>query len=250
MGPSGAGKSSLCLALAAVIPHSTGGIFGGRVTVCGRDTRHVRPADLSAEVGTVFQDPESQLFSVVVEDEVAFGPESQGLPRSEIGRRVEWALRQVGMAEHRLRNPAYLSGGQKQRVAIAAAIATRPSLLVLDEPTASLDPVGSQEVAEALAALRRQSDAAVLMVTQDAELAASFADRVLLMKEGRLGHGGPPATVLADPDLLLDYAVEPPPLAVLSRWLSSNGLPTSFHTLAGAELSRRQALRQSCPPRS
>lgn len=242
MGPSGAGKSSLCLALAGVVPHSTGGYFGGRVTVCGMDTRRARPADLSAFVGTVFQDPESQLFSVVVEDEVAFGLESQGVPRAEIGTRVEWALRQVGMSEHRLRNPAYLSGGQKQRVAIAAAIAVRPSLLVLDEPTASLDPVGSREVTEALANLRHESDAAVFMVTQDAELAASFADRVLLLRDGRLGYDGSPAEVLADPDLLVDYAVEPPPLAELSSWLSRHGLPVSFHRLAAAEQCLRQAL--------
>jgi energy-coupling factor transport system ATP-binding protein len=143
MGPSGAGKTTLCLALCAIVPHSTGGVFGGRVVVCGQDTRRTRPAQLSARVGVVFQDPEGQILTTAVEDEVAFGLESQGLPRDEIARRVSWALEQVSLADHRRRNPSYLSGGQKQRVAIAAAIATRPDLLVLDEPTASLDPVGS-----------------------------------------------------------------------------------------------------------
>ncbi|MHB0875355.1 MAG: ATP-binding cassette domain-containing protein [Anaerolineae bacterium] len=160
-------------------------------------------------------------------------------PGAWTGPCARWAWPSTG-------NPAYLSGGQKQRVAIAAAIATRPSLLVLDEPTASLDPVGSREVTEALAALRHESDAAVLMVTQDAELAASFADRVLLLRDGRVGHDGPPAEVLADPDLLLEYAVEPPPLAELAHWLSLNGVAASFHTIDGAEHALREALRQEC----
>ncbi len=240
MGPSGAGKTTLCLALCALVPHSTGGTFGGNVVVQSRNTRSTLPAEMSAHVGVVFQDPESQLFTTIVEDEVAFALESQGLPREEIGRRVDWALERVRMTEHRHRNPAYLSGGQKQRVAIAAAIAPRPELLVLDEPTASLDPVGAQEVIQVLADLRRDLDSSVLVVTHDAELAGDFADRLLLLKEGHIGYDGPPAQAFQDPALLAEYAIRPPALAELSAWLTEHGRPARFHTFeqASEALSR------------
>ncbi|MGQ9552875.1 MAG: energy-coupling factor ABC transporter ATP-binding protein [Anaerolineae bacterium] len=249
MGHSGAGKTTLCLALCAIVPHSTGGVFGGSAIVTGQDTRHTKPAELSAYVGTVFQDPESQLFAATVEDEVAFGLESQGLPRAEIVERVSWALEQVRLSDHRLRNPAYLSGGQKQRVAIAAAIATHPQLLVLDEPTASLDPVGSQEVAQVLADLRRKLDSAIVMVTQDAELAADFADRIILMRNGQIGRDEPADVILARPELLHEYAVQPPVLSELAQWLRQQGLPLHFHSLAEAEqaLSASLSQRSACP---
>ena len=234
MGPSGAGKSTLCLALCGIVPHSTGGVFGGRALICGQDTRRTTPAMLSASVGVVFQDPESQLFTTTVEDEVAFGLESQGLPRAEIAERVAWALDRVGLSEHRERNPAYLSGGQKQRVAIAAAIAPHPRLLVLDEPTASLDPVGGGEVVQTLHHLRRELDSSVVMATQDAELAAEFADRVLLLREGQVGRDAPSAEVLRDPELLLAHAVRPPVMAQLSAYLVSRGLALGFHTMGQA----------------
>lgn len=247
MGPSGAGKTTLCLALCAIVPHSTGGTFGGSVLVCGQDTRHVKPPDLSAQVGVVFQDPESQLFTTMVEDEVAFGLESQGLPRTEIAERVAWALDRVGMSEHRLRDPAYLSGGQKQRVAIATAIATRPDLLVLDEPTASLDPVGTQDVVQVLGDLRHELESSVVMVTHDAELAADFADRVILLKDGLIGYEGTPTEVLSEPELLTAYAVQPPAMAELSVWLRWQGLTVRFHTLAQAEQVMRGALPERSP---
>ncbi|MGI6208202.1 MAG: energy-coupling factor ABC transporter ATP-binding protein [Anaerolineae bacterium] len=251
MGPSRAGKSTLCLSLCAVVPHSTGGVFGGRVVVCGQDTRHSSPAQLSPRVGVVFQDPESQFFATVVEDEVAFGLESQGMPQAEMAERVDWALGLVGMRDHRLRNPALLSGGQKQRVAIASAIATRPELLILDEPTASLDPVGAQEVVQALADLLTETDCAVVMVTQDAELAARFAHRVLLMDQGVVTHDGPASEVLRSPELLAAHAVTPPPLAELAAYLRQHGLDADFFHLEAAEAFLRSGLVQEDPwPRS
>lgn len=242
MGPSGAGKSTMCLALCGVVPHSTGGIFGGRVVVCGQDTRQATPARLSARVGVVFQDPESQLFATAVEDEVAFGLESQGLPRAEMRERVNWALGLVGMSDHRLRSPAVLSGGQKQRIAIAAAVATHPDLLILDEPTASLDPAGAREVAQALGELRRVTDCAQVMVTQDAELAAAFADRVLLMDQGRITHDLPARDALRLPDLLARHAVYPPPLTVLSAYLRDRDMPADWATVAEAAAGVRHLL--------
>ncbi|NPV06507.1 MAG: ATP-binding cassette domain-containing protein [Anaerolineae bacterium] len=244
LGPSGAGKSTLCLALCAVVPHSTGGVFGGQVLVCHQDTRQSTPAQLSTRVGVVFQDPESQLFATVVEDEVAFGLESQGMPREEMVARVDWALGLVGMRDHRLRNPALLSGGQKQRVAIAAAIATKPDLLILDEPTASLDPVGSQEVVQALSDLLTETDCAVVMATQDAELAARFAHRVLLLDQGKITYDGPASEVLSSPDLLAAHALYPPPLAELAAYLSKHGFEADFLDLESAEARLRSGLLQ------
>ena len=250
MGPSGAGKSTLCLALCGIVPHSTGGVFGGTVRILGRDTRHTRPPELSAVVGTVFQDPESQLFTTVVEDEVAFGLESQGLPPAEIDERVDWALARVGMREHRLRNPAFLSGGQKQRIAIAAAIATQPALLVLDEPTASLDPLGSAEVAEVLASLRRDLAATVVMVTQDAELAMDFADRIILLHDGVIALDGSPAWILDQPSALAAHGLHPPVVCELAAELRQRGCEVSFRTVVEAEQALRTVLLQkdSCRP--
>lgn len=242
MGPSGAGKSTLCLALCAVVPHSTGGVFGGRVTICGQDTRTTTPAHLSACVGVVFQDPESQLFSATVEDEVAFGLESQGMLRDDMRQRVNWALGLVGMSDHRLRSPVVLSGGQKQRIAIAAAIATRPDLLILDEPTASLDPAGALEVVQALEGLRHETDCAQVVVTQDAELAAALADRVLLLDGGRVTHDLPAHEALRSPGLLTEHALFPPPLAVLNAYLQARSLPVDWRTVDEAVAGVRRLL--------
>lgn len=250
LGPSGSGKSTLCLALCSVVPHSTGGRFGGRVVICGQDTRRATPAQLSARVGVVFQDPESQLFATTVEDEVAFGLESQGMARSEMQDRVAWALALVGMADHRLRSPVVLSGGQKQRVAIAAAIATRPDLLILDEPTASLDPAGAHEVALALADLRQETDCAQVMVTQDAELAAAFADRALLMDRGTITADVPVRDLLRSPSLLLQHAISPPPLSSLTFWLREHGVAADWNNVDDAVAGVRRLLEAegSCLP--
>jgi energy-coupling factor transporter ATP-binding protein EcfA2 len=249
-GRSGAGKSTLCLALCGVVPHSTGGTFGGRVVVCGHDTRRHGPAELSAFVGVVFQDPESQLFAPTVEDEVAFGLECQGLPPNVIAERVSWALSKVGLSEHRLRNPSYLSGGQKQRVAIAAAIALQPRLLVLDEPTASLDPVGTQEVVQVLASLRADQDTAVVMVTQEAELIAEFANRLVILSEGQVVYDGSPEDALLEPEFLWQHGVRPPAIGQLAAALRRRGIPARFVTLAQASQFLRLHLAaegKACP---
>lgn len=154
LGPTGAGRSTLCLTLNGIIPHLVGGTFQGQVWVTGHDTRESDPGKLSQRVGLVFQDPENQLFNMTVEDEVAFGPESLALPPGEIEARISKALEMTGLAGFGDRSPPELSGGEKQRVALAAALAMRPKVLVLDEPTPSLDPAGKRSVLEAIARLR------------------------------------------------------------------------------------------------
>jgi len=182
LGPSGAGKSTLVRALAGLVPHFHGGAFAGRVVVAGRDTRRARPADLAGTVATVFQDPEDQIVMGLVENEIAFGLENTGTPSREIWPRVEEALVSVDALHLLGRRTAELSGGELQRVCLAAALALRPGLLLLDEPTSQLDPAG----AEAFLAAAEQHRSAVLISEQRIARALELAERVLFLEAGRL----------------------------------------------------------------
>lgn len=213
MGPTGVGKSTLCMAMNGLVPRSTGGVIRGRVDVLGHSARAVPVAELAARVGMVYQDPESQLIATTAEDEVAFGPENLGVDPAEIAERVTWALRVVGLAEQRHRPPMRLSGGQKQRLAIAATLAMLPEILILDEPTANLDPVGQHEVLAVIEALRRQRRMTIVMVSQDAERLAEFADRVAVMWEGRIARADTPERIYADADLLVRTGIAAPQVA-------------------------------------
>ena len=155
MGPTGVGKTTFCLALNGIVPQSTGGRIKGDVLVDGLNTKRQPVAALAQRVGMVFQDPETQLFNMTVEAELAFGLENLGLPPAEIQERVQWALALVKMEGFMNHSPFHLSGGQKQRIAIASALAMTPRILVLDEPTANLDPLGKREVFSVVRELRR-----------------------------------------------------------------------------------------------
>ena len=240
MGPTGVGKSTLCMALNGLMPQSTGGTIRGQVEVLGYDTRKTPVAELAAMVGIVYQDPESQLFCSSVEDEVAFGPESLGLPRAEIAERVEWALGAVDMADHRDRAPTRLSGGQKQRVAIAAGLAMLPEVLILDEPTASLDPVGQVEVFDVIERLCRDRRMTIVMVSQDAERIAQSSDRVAVMWDGRILCEGPPAEILSDASLMDSVGIAIPQVSQVAAQLNASmGTSYRFVTLDAAEGSLR-----------
>jgi len=221
MGRIGAGKTTLCLALNGLVPHATGGVIGGEVIVLGRNTKTQTVADLAAQVGLVFQNPEEQLFHMRVEDEVAFGPENLGLPREEIARRVTWALRAVGLEELRQRSPLTLSGGEKQRLAIAAVLAMRPRIFVLDEPTASLDPQGAAEVFAALRELRRAMPLTIVMATQDSEWVAEQADRLAVLDQGRIALLGPPDELLSQVERLHALGVGVPQVAEAAAQLNA-----------------------------
>lgn len=219
MGPTGAGKTTLCMAMNGLVPRSTGGVFGGRAVVLGHDTRRTPVPELARHVGIVFQDAESQLFSPTVEDELAFGPENLGVPREEIAERVEWALALVGVAPLRNRPPARLSGGQKQRVAIAAALTLLPEILILDEPTASLDPLGQRQVSAAIEALASEQTMTIVLASQDPEQVAEFADRVAILWQGRIARVDEPRRVFADGDLLAVAGLAPPQVTDVARRL-------------------------------
>jgi len=199
LGPSGSGKSTLALALDGLIPHALPAEFEGVVRVSGVDTRESTPGRLSAQVGMVFQDPDSQLVTGTVLDEVCFGPENLLVPVDEVLVRAEEALRRVGLWERREENPDRLSGGGRQRLAIACALALRPRVIVLDEPTANLDPVGIEEVYAALAEVVAAHDVAIVLVEHNLDQLAGLVDRVVVLdRDGRPAASGTVDAVLRD----------------------------------------------------
>ncbi|WP_292834227.1 ABC transporter ATP-binding protein [Microbacterium sp.] len=181
LGPSGAGKSTLALSLNGLIPHAVPAEMTGTVTVAGSDTASTPVAELSTQVAMVFQDPDAQLVTGTLLDEVAFGPENLRLPLEEVLARTEVALRRVGLWERRHDNPDRLSGGGRQRLAIACALAMGSPLLVLDEPTANLDPQGIEEVYAALGELVAAGDRAILLVEHNLDAAIAITDRVVVL---------------------------------------------------------------------
>jgi energy-coupling factor transport system ATP-binding protein len=250
LGPSGSGKSTLALALNGLIPHEVGGRIGGRVWVNGQDTRTQRVDTLATKVGLVFQDPEAQLCSLRVEDEVAFGPANLRLTASEVLARVTRSLRAVEVSGLRPKLIYDLSGGQKQRVAIAAVLAMEPQLLILDEPTAHLDPGAAVQLFALLRRLNREHGLTVLVIEHNVEAALPHADRLLLMERGTLVHSGPPRAVLAaeGPRLRSDLGLRLPPVAELALGLAARGVPLEPFPLTVAEAAealwaRRDAIQ-------
>ncbi len=222
-GRAGAGKSTLCYALNGLIPHSFGGEMKGEVVVCGLNTRKALVPELARHVGFVSQNAESQLIGLSVEEDAAFGLENVGLPSDEVTRRVEWALRIVRLEDCATRSPWTLSGGQKQRLAIAAAIAFQPPVLVLDNPTAELDPVGKQEVMATLAQLNSEFGVTLVVVNQELEEVLPYATRLILMDGGRITRMGPPAEVIDSADEIIGSGLHLPDVAQVAHQLRKRG---------------------------
>jgi energy-coupling factor transporter ATP-binding protein EcfA2 len=221
-GASGSGKSTLLRCLNGLVPHFSGGRFGGSVSVRGLDTRVYGPRSLSRTVGFVFQDPESQLVTNRVEDELAFGMEQLGVPPLTMRKRVEEVLDLLGIAALRHRDPATLSGGERQRVAVAAALAIQPRILVLDEPTSQLDPWGAEDVLTALTRLNEDLGLTVVLAEHRLERVVGHVDHLRILDRGEV-LDGPPREVLAGCDLALT-----PPLVRLGRALGWSPLPLSI----------------------
>ncbi len=219
LGHNGSGKSTMAkLMNALLVPVS------GQVVSFGFDTSDENnELDIRKNVGMVFQNPDNQIVATVVEDDVAFGPENLGLPRDEIRKRVDNALKLVGMYEFRHHEPHKLSGGQKQRVAIAGAIAMQTECIVLDEPTAMLDPKGRREVMNALKRLNKELGIAVILVTHFMDEAIS-ADRVVVMNDGEAVLDGKPADVFLKTDYLKSTGLDVPKALELSLELKKNGV--------------------------
>ncbi len=219
LGPNGSGKSTLARHLNALLLPGE-----GEVWVDGMSTRDESSRwQIRQTAGMVFQNPDNQIVATTVEEDVAFGPENLGLPSPEIRQRVDQALRLVGMSAYRQHAPHLLSGGQKQRVAIAGVIAMRPKCLILDEPTAMLDPRGRREVLETLQRLNREEGITVLLITHFMDEAVA-ADRVIILHEGRLLLEGTPAEVFLKQDWLRAIGLDVPPVVELAGELRAAGL--------------------------
>ncbi len=223
LGSNGSGKSTIAKHFNAILLPS-----GGKVVVDGMDTTDEEKLyEIRRTVGMVQQNPDNQLVSSIVEEDVAFGPENLGVPPTEICRRVEDALRAVGMYEYKDSAPHQLSGGQKQRVAIAGVLAMQPDVLVLDEPTAMLDPKGRKEVLDTVRMLNKERGMTVVLITHYMEEAA-LADRVVVLDNGELRLDGSPREVFAQVDTLRTFQLDVPQPTELAYLLQQAGfdLPT------------------------
>ena len=217
MGANGAGKTTLCHHLTGIIPHVYPGTTNGKATVAGMNVYEHPIYELAQKVGFVTQDPEGQLINPDVLMEVAFGPENIGLPRDEIRKRADWALEAVGLKGLESRSPSELSGGQKQRLALGAVLTMLPEVLVLDEPTSQLDPLGASEVFEVLLDLKKRYGITTILTTHAAEEVPKYADRVIVLSKGEVIADGIPRDVFKQVDLLDKSGVETPQLAMLGH---------------------------------
>jgi energy-coupling factor transporter ATP-binding protein EcfA2 len=225
MGETGAGKTSFCRLLNGLIPHSLPGKLLGTVTIDGMQTSATPVAQLAAKVGMAFDDPEAQLFTARVDDEVAFALENVLMPAEEIRERVPWALEAAGLSAYSHYAPSALSGGQKQRLAIAAALAMATKVLVLDEPASQLDPSGAREVLSFIRELRNRKGLTVVMTSASGEEAAEFADRVCVLKNGILAAYDTPRRIFANPDLSAESAIWPPQVSEFACHMAALGEP-------------------------
>lgn len=223
-GAAGSGKSTLTYALNGIIPHCYPGDFFGSVVVEGLDTVEASLTDISRVVGSVCQDIDSQMVASVVEDELLYGLENFSVPKDEVEGRIEEALDLMGIAELRDRRIDSLSGGQKQKVAIASIIALRPRVLVLDEPTAELDPASSLGVFDLLHEYSRRYKTTVIVVEQKIALLSDFADMLLIVDKGRIRFSGTPTEVLAHSEELLEIGVNCPRSTSLINRLRRRGI--------------------------
>ncbi len=225
MGENGASKSTICQMMNGIIPNSIGGRLTGQVLVHGLDTKETGISELATKVGIVLEDPETQLFTASVKSEVAFGPENLSLPPDEIEERIHWALEVVRLSGYEDRLPSSLSGGQKQRLAIAANIAMRPDILVLDEATSQLDPVGVEEVLSVVRELNQKYGMTILMATDASEMIARLMDRIVVMNLGKLVADGTPRQIFADTPLFQKYMIRSPQVSQLAARVKDGGHP-------------------------
>ncbi len=249
LGASGSGKSTLALTLNGLIPHSLGCEMDGSVRVAGMDTRQTEVAGLSQRVGIVFQDPEAQFVTLKVEDEVVFGLENLCVPPGDMDGRVDRALARVGMAGHRHRRVDALSGGEKQRVALASLLAMEPRVLVFDEPTANLDPVGTREVFALISSLKERGEHTVVLIEHKLDDLMHLIDRVVALGEaGEVLADGPPRAVFRDhADALRSPGVWMPQTALLAHRMGGRGLPLDPFPVTPDEAER--ALRRQPIPK-
>lgn len=231
LGHNGSGKSTFAKHINAILVPTEGTMW-----VVGRDTKEPEELwNVRQSAGMVFQNPDNQIIGTVVEEDVGFGPENLGVPTEEIWTRVEESLKAVGMIEYRHHSPNKLSGGQKQRVAIAGVIAMRPKCIVLDEPTAMLDPNGRKEVLRTVEELRRKEKVTVILITHYMEEVID-ADKVFVMDHGHVVMEGTPREIFSQVDKLKEYRLDVPQITILADKLKKRGLDIPAGILKKEEL--------------
>lgn len=231
IGTNGSGKSTLAKHFNVLLTPSK-----GAVTILGMDTKDPKNLwDIRQHVGMVFQNPDNQIVAAVVEEDVAFGPENLGVEPSEIRRRVDEALASVNMTDYALHSPGLLSGGQKQRIAIAGVLAMKPDCIVLDEPTAMLDPVGRKEVLETVHRLNKEEGITIVYITHFMEEAVT-SDRVVVMKNGKLLHDGTPREIFSQVPMLKELGLDVPVAAEVAAKLRLDGVSLSNEIITEEEL--------------
>lgn len=231
LGHNGSGKSTLAKHINAILLPTEGTVW-----VSGKDTKEPEELwNVRQSAGMVFQNPDNQIIGTVVEEDVGFGPENLGVPTDDIWKRVEQSLKAVGMIEYRHHSPNKLSGGQKQRVAIAGVIAMRPKCIVLDEPTAMLDPNGRKEVLRTVEELRKQEKVTVILITHYMEEVID-ADKVFVMDHGHVVMEGTPRDIFSQVDTLKEYRLDVPQVTILADELKKRGLDIPAGILRKEEL--------------
>ena len=231
LGRNGSGKSTLARLLNALLLPTS-----GTVEVDGLVATEDNPYPVREVCGMVFQNPDNQIVATVVEEDCAFGLENRGVPSDEIRRRVDEALTEVGMRERALSSPSMLSGGQKQRVAIAGVLAMRPKIIVFDESTAMLDPIGRRDVFRLARRINREEGITVIWITHFMEEAVQ-ADRVVVMEDGKVELIGEPRQVFTNVDQVLMYGLDVPEMMKLSAKLRAAGVPVAADTLTVEEMA-------------
>lgn len=221
-GPSGCGKTTLCRCFNGLVPNFYQGELKGEITVNGLKTSSKQTYELAKYVGLVFQNPENQLFALSIEKDVAFGLENLGVSRKDIRKRVDWALKQVGIYDLRERSPHEVSGGQQQRVAIASVLAMRPELIVLDEPTSFLDPLSAEKIFQVIHNLNTKLGITVILVEHRLDLTARYASRIIIMDKGKICLDGKPREVLTSEETRL-LGVGIPKATLLYQMLTKSG---------------------------
>ncbi|AFN04784.1 energy-coupling factor ABC transporter ATP-binding protein [Pyrococcus furiosus DSM 3638] len=224
VGPSGSGKSTFCLTLNGIIPHSIKGEFSGEVIVDGLNTLNYPVSKLSQIVGLVFQNPESQLFNMTVLEEVAFALENLGIEREEMWKRIRWALKLVGLWEKKEHSPLALSGGEKQRLAIASVLVMKPKVLVLDEPTSQLDPLGKEEILSLVKLLNKEEKITVVLVEHNTDFLLEHADRIVVFDKGTIILEGKPEEVFENVDILMSIGIKIPTRIKVGYELKKRGV--------------------------
>ena len=239
LGHNGSGKSTLAKHINAILEPTEGSLW-----VDGFDTTDEKNIwDIRQRAGMVFQNPDNQIIASVVEEDVGFGPENIGVPTDEIWQRVEESLKAVGMLKYREHSPNKLSGGQKLRVAIAGVMAMQPECIVLDEPTAMLDPVGRKEVLEAVHALNREKGVTIILITHYMEEVVE-ADHVYVMDSGKVVMQGTPRSIFSQVERLKEYRLDVPQITLLAYELKKAGLDIPDGILTREELT--EALEKLC----